>query len=679
MFCKSSIVKLDLHRRRLGKHDQDSNMKIDNTTDMMEKGIKREEKKFEMSVEEVINLLSSLSLVSVTIGEFFVVMRSGFDLTISGEPYTGLVLLLNFTSGKYFSRIWNQTVATGIVVKADQLMEACEIHFGQGRPCLGCPDEERNKHGRHEFLISQTPVPRRIATACRKVLGKDARTSVHSCSECTKLSDLISAVNEDGKYSQAPDSQNKLGKGEYESVTSVKDENIDEYMLDGIEEFVRKSEILTNDDHQEMDQEYPIETEVDSANKSKNQKYKCHHCPYTSSTKFKLKEHIEGVHEKTMSYFCTECSYKTSWKISLNRHIKELHNKGEKEFKCEQCSYASVRKDALKVHVEVVHEKIKNHVCGDCGYAASQKCHLKQHKESVHKLGDKKFKCEKCPYATVLKANLKMHIAGVHDNIKYVCEDCGYAASQKGHLKRHRESVHNMGDQSFKKNNEGGEERNHVCEDCGYSTSQERYLKNHIKRVHETIRNHICEECGNAFSQENHLRRHIKGVHENIRNHVCNDCGYSASQKGHLKQHIEQVHQKIKTHVCEECGYAASQKSHLKQHITGVHKKIKNHVCEECGFAASHNSTLLNHRLKVHNRGEKKFKCKMCPYATFHKGSLKVHIAGVHEKIMNHVCHECGYATSRKKDFNQHKESVHSMGQKKSEKSAVMVSHKNNS
>ena len=61
----------------------------------MEGIIKREEPRLEVGIEDIVNLLSSASLVSVTVGDFLVIMRSEFDLTISGEPYTGLLLLLN--------------------------------------------------------------------------------------------------------------------------------------------------------------------------------------------------------------------------------------------------------------------------------------------------------------------------------------------------------------------------------------------------------------------------------------------------------------------------------------------------------------------------------------------------------------------------------------------------------
>ena len=39
--------------------------------------------------------------------------------------------------------------------------------------------------------------------------------------------------------------------------------------------------------------------------------------------------------------------------------------------------------------------------------------------------------------------------------------------------------------------------------------------------------------------------------------------------------------------------------------------------------------------------------------------ALKQQIEAVNEKIKSHVCRECGYASSRKSNLNQHIESVH--------------------
>ena len=91
---------------------------------MEEEGIKREESESKLGLDDAMEILSALSLTSATVGgNYLVVMRSEFDLTISGEPYVGLVLLLNHKDGTYISRIWNQTVASGNVERPDQLRE----------------------------------------------------------------------------------------------------------------------------------------------------------------------------------------------------------------------------------------------------------------------------------------------------------------------------------------------------------------------------------------------------------------------------------------------------------------------------------------------------------------------------------------------------------------------------
>ena len=90
---------------------------------MQEEGIKKEEAALELSLEDATEVLSNLSLASVTIGDYLVIMRSQFDLTISGEPYIGLVMLLSLKDGAYISRIWNQTVASGNVERPEQLRE----------------------------------------------------------------------------------------------------------------------------------------------------------------------------------------------------------------------------------------------------------------------------------------------------------------------------------------------------------------------------------------------------------------------------------------------------------------------------------------------------------------------------------------------------------------------------
>ena len=51
---------------------------------------------------------ANLSLTLVDFGRYVVVMRSAFDVMISGEPYLALMLLMDMESGKFLTRQYNR-------------------------------------------------------------------------------------------------------------------------------------------------------------------------------------------------------------------------------------------------------------------------------------------------------------------------------------------------------------------------------------------------------------------------------------------------------------------------------------------------------------------------------------------------------------------------------------------
>ena len=71
--------------------------------------------------------------------------------------------------------MWNITVDRGTAVTVEQLVDLCTQHFFKGKPCIGCP-QHKNEEG-EEFVVSQTPIPRKISTHCHKVLGTAAKLS----------------------------------------------------------------------------------------------------------------------------------------------------------------------------------------------------------------------------------------------------------------------------------------------------------------------------------------------------------------------------------------------------------------------------------------------------------------------------------------------------------------------
>ena len=283
-------------------------------------GNKGAEVKLDLGLDDATCILSSLSLKSVAVGTFLVIMRSEFDLTILGEPYIGLMLIFNLKNGTYLSRIWNQTVASGNIVSADQFQEVCKSHFSQGRPCLGSPEEEQDCLPKQEFLISQTPIPRKISTACHKLIGEDADASVLSCAECLKLTDYDGSI--------------ELEKGGIEALFSTRKRKAskkyddDEYVWKEKSEFITEGD-LQSSNHLQDDPGTEIKTEIeDDIAQSED------------STQMQAKE-------ETMGYGFDSCEFETS----IPDHLASHKSKRDKNHENNKREALHLEKSDLNISV----------------------------------------------------------------------------------------------------------------------------------------------------------------------------------------------------------------------------------------------------------------------------------------------------------------------------------------
>ena len=108
---------------------------------------------------------------NVRLIDYFSVTHATFDLIVFTLHIDNLI----------FSTEPNQTEATKLeraqqphcnACSIDQLLNACALHFTQGKPCIGCPlPREHRQGGDDGFVISQSPIPRMIAKKCHRVLG----------------------------------------------------------------------------------------------------------------------------------------------------------------------------------------------------------------------------------------------------------------------------------------------------------------------------------------------------------------------------------------------------------------------------------------------------------------------------------------------------------------------------
>ena len=183
-----------------------------------------------------------------------------------------------------------------------------------------------------------------------------------------------------------------------------------------------------------------------------------------------------------------------------------------------------------------------------------------------------------------------------------------------------------------------------------------------------------CSECNLPFSCEENLKLHLENLHSKLDlTEVCqglNDAMKDQSEESIFEndskyQRESQLKIAENEFKCRKCPYTAPNISRLKQHFKGVHDRIKDHVCGICGYATPHKVNLTKHNIMQHGIGEKKYKCKQCSVRVPFRSDLVRHIKNVHDKIKDNVCADCGYATSEKGALKRHRNMVHKMGEKK--------------
>ena len=190
----------------------------------------------EFNLENALAVLKSLCLNFGTLGDYLVVMNGKADAIINGEPYLALQLWFNMVSGKFIGRIWGRSVSYDKVDSIDKFAEVCNKYF-QYRPCVGYTlgDEEQYSQA---FVISQTPLPRKISRECKGLLNKNINDDIQSCQECLKagysglelktevlVEDKFDAEEEDLSHHSSPIDQKP-------KPCSMKQDNMEKFSCD---------------------------------------------------------------------------------------------------------------------------------------------------------------------------------------------------------------------------------------------------------------------------------------------------------------------------------------------------------------------------------------------------------------------------------------------------------------
>ena len=88
---------------------------------------------------------------------------------------------------------------------------------------------------------------------------------------------------------------------------------------------------------------------------------------------------------------------------------------------------------------------------------------------------------------------------------------------------------------------------------------------------------------------------------------------------------------KKSANICEICCKTFSGMGSLKIHIASIHEGKKPFKCNICDYSCNQKSDLTKHVLSVHE-GKKSFKCNICDAGFTHKANLNKQIDAVHKE-----------------------------------------------
>ena len=662
----------------------------------------------QVNLKDVKCAIDSLSLAAIRIGNYIVLLKSDFDLNICGEPYISLMLLLNMRSGRYFARLWGETIASGTAIERTQILEVCSTHFCQGIPCLGLLEKKGEKLLGGKFLVSHTPVRRKVAKTCNKFIGKDSGDNLRTCPECLRLEDL-----------------DKIGpnvevKAELETADTIEENEMEtsETLVD-LEQSDCKEEYVCD---ASVDLDIPEEEEDDYKTKKSgvwkiftdlgNGKATCKLCRKDISRgagggTSNFIKHIKKKHNQsgflTQDFRCEngvkaengaggpiECLIKRNKDGSAEcpicqlivpsaiggifRHMKTEHYWGR--FKCNQCrTKLESASDLLKHIAEHEHTEKPLVLCPCC----KKKRHvdeIQSHYENCVKAIGIKTQCLDCGKGVYNIAKHKREACPKREKVPwkthlFSCLQCGATVLCASELVKHmKEQDHNENPfalcPSCNKRIEINEIQSHyeMCVDGNQENSK---LGGKTYKGIKYVRgSKNCLWCTRVYTEPKALKRHMKTKHFWGR-FKCRQCGTPTEFATDLIEHMErQDHTRDPLVDCPSCKknfHFAEIQSHYEE-CSQV--KLRHSACPTCGKVME--NAKMKHHEKIHMREkgmteeEAKttlfYHCEKCGKKLISMSGLRLHLQTVHD-LAPATCNICGVTFDNLGKMQYHKRKEH--------------------
>ncbi|XP_073831211.1 uncharacterized protein isoform X1 [Musca autumnalis] len=172
---------------------------------------------------------------------------------------------------------------------------------------------------------------------------------------------------------------------------------------------------------------------------SKDKDVECQICNKRCSTIYRLRNHIQSVHNNIYQHICDICGKKFKSKPAFQKHYDEHQGIVEPAAQCSICGAWLKNSFSLKVHL-TIHEDTE-FPCDICGKLFQTKKNLSRHKRYWHRL-ERNLKCSYCEKIFREKRNLDEHMATHTETQLYACPHCGKESRSKSNMYVHVKRQH---------------------------------------------------------------------------------------------------------------------------------------------------------------------------------------------------------------------------------------------
>ena len=181
--------------------------------------------------------------------------------------------------------------------------------------------------------------------------------------------------------------------------------------------------------------------------------HRCTHsgCSYRSKKRYRIVNHVRGVHEKIKRFACPHvgCEYMAATSHEVTKHCK-VHSSPDQACPFLGCIYKARHRHTLQRHVLRVHEKSSGFACAfsGCAFRSSLPADLTLHVKSVHSHCAPRFACDHqgCSYESKWRSVVKRHQMQVHLKLmQHACHVCSHSCCSSSDMRRHLRSHERRG------------------------------------------------------------------------------------------------------------------------------------------------------------------------------------------------------------------------------------------